>query len=160
MDLLWLFIIIFGAVVSLGQKSQKKAPEAEVNMPESIDPEAEFERQIRELLGETRPSAKPAESATPNNTTTQKQTAREASKSARRERVESVQNGTNYQTAIGNHKTLSTPAAKSKIKSNEAASKTNNQKQESSEVEQMIDDFSIEKAVIYAEILKPKYEEF
>lgn len=160
MDLLWLFIIIFGAVVSLGQKSQKKTLEGEGNMPETIDPEAEFERQIRELLGETRTSAKPAESTTPNTTTTQKQTAHETSKSARRERVASVQNGTNYQTSTVNHKAQSTPVEKTTIKSKEAVGKTTNQKQESSEVEQMIDDFSIEKAVIYAEILKPKYEEF
>ena len=64
MDLLWLFILIFGVVVSIGQKSQKKAPAEGETVPEELDPHQEFERRIRKLLQEDKPAAKPAASTT------------------------------------------------------------------------------------------------
>lgn len=130
MDLLWLFILIFGVVVSIGQKSQKKAPAEGETMPEEIDPHQEFERRIRELLQEDKPAAKPAASTT-------KQVATMATERAKVE------------------KTQSRVATK-----NMGAPRTKEQPKEADELDQIVNDFSIEKAVIYAEILKPKYEEY
>lgn len=130
MDLLWLFILIFGVVVSISQKSQKKAPVEGETVPEELDPNQEFERRIRELLQEDKPAAKPAASTT-------KQVATMATKRAKVE------------------KTQSRVATK-----NVGAPRTKEQPKEADEVDQIMNDFSIEKAVIYAEILKPKYEEY
>lgn len=130
MDLLWLFILIFGVVVSIGQKSQKKAPAEGETASEELDPHQEFERRIRELLQEDKPAAKPAASTT-------KQVATMATE---RVKVE---------------KTHSRVATK-----NVSAERQKEQPKEADELDQIVNDFSIEKAVIYAEILKPKYEEY
>ena len=130
MDLLWLFILIFGVVVSISQKSQKKAPAEGETVPEELDPHQEFERRIRELLQEDKPAAKPAASTT-------KQVATMATERAKVE------------------KTQSRVATK-----NMGAPRAKEQPKEADELDQIVNDFSIEKAVIYAEILKPKYEEY
>lgn len=130
MDLLWLFILIFGVVVSIGQKSKKKAPAEGETVPEELDPHQEFERRIRELLQEDKPAAKPASSTT-------KQVATMATERAKVE------------------KTQSRVAAKKAC-----AERAKEQPKEAEELDQIVNDFSIEKAVIYAEILKPKYEEY
>ena len=57
MDNFWIFIVIIGAVISLAQKSPKKASSSD-DTP-TADPQQELERQIRELLGE-KPASKPA----------------------------------------------------------------------------------------------------
>lgn len=130
MDLLWLFILIFGVVVSISQKSQKKAPTEGETASEELDPHQEFERRIRELLQEDKPAAKPAASTT-------KQVATMATERAKVE------------------KTQSRVATK-----NMGAPRAKEQPKEAEELDQIVNDFSIEKAVIYAEILKPKYEEY
>ncbi|MBE6204179.1 MAG: hypothetical protein E7136_02600 [Rikenellaceae bacterium] len=130
MDLLWLFILIFGVVVSIGQKSQKKAPTDGETVPEELDPQQEFERRIRELLQEDKPAAKPAASTT-------KQVATMATERAKVE---------NTQSRVATKKAC--------------AERPKEQPKEAEELDQIVDDFSIEKAVIYAEILKPKYEEY
>lgn len=130
MDLLWLFILIFGVVVSIGQKSQKKAPAEGETVPEELDPHQEFERRIRELLQEDKPAAKPAASTT-------KQVATMATERAKVEKTQSR---------------VATKKA--------CAERPKEQPKEAEELDQIVNDFSIEKAVIYAEILKPKYEEY
>ncbi len=130
MDLLWLFILIFGVVVSIGQKSQKKAPAEGETASKELDPHQEFERRIRELLQKDKPAAKPAASTT-------KQV---ATMTTERVKVE---------------KTQSRVATKKAC-----AERPKEQPKEEEELDQIVNDFSIEKAVIYAEILKPKYEEY
>lgn len=130
MDLLWLFILIFGVVVSIGQKSQKKAPAEGETASEELDPHQEFERRIRELLQEDKPAAKPAASTT-------KQVATMATERAKVEKTQSR---------------VATKKA--------CAERPKEQPKEEEELDQIVNDFSIEKAVIYAEILKPKYEEY
>lgn len=130
MDLIWLFILIFGVVVSIGQKSQKKAPAEGETVPEELEPHQEFERRIRELLQEDKPSVKPAASTT-------KQVAPMATERAKVEKTQSR---------------VATKKA--------CAERPKEQPKEAEELDQIVNDFSIEKAVIYAEILKPKYEEY
>ena len=130
MDLLWLFIIIFGVVVSIGQKSQKKASSEGEVAADELDPHQDLERRIRELLQEKKPAVKPAASAS----------TQVATMAIERAKVE---------------KTQSRVATK-----NMGAPRAKEQPKEAEELDQIVNDFSIEKAVIYAEILKPKYEEY
>ena len=99
-------------------------------MPEVLDPHQEFERRIRELLQEDKPAAKPVASAS----------TQVATMATERAKVE---------------KTQSRVATK-----NMGAPRAKEQPKEADELDQIVNDFSIEKAVIYAEILKPKYEEY
>lgn len=157
MDNFWIFIVIIGAVISLAQKSPKKAS-SEDNTP-TADPRQEWERQIRELLGEehtNKPTpAEPKRVETSTPAPTPKPTS----------------------TPIITHKnsadaTTSTPKPKQQNKieattTAKVATQVNNTKikaaaddEPNEMIGQIIDDFTMEKAVIYAEILKPKYEEY
>lgn len=130
MDLLWLFIIIFGVVVSIGQKSQKKAPSEGEVAADELDPHQDLERRIRELLQEEKSVTKPAASVVKPVTT---KTAEQAKEGRTQSRI---------------------------VTKNTTTEQEREQPKESEELDQIVNDFSIEKAVIYAEILKPKYEEY
>ena len=130
MDLLWLFIIIFGVVVSIGQKSQKKAPSEGEVAADELDPHQDLERRIRELLQEEKSVTKPAASVAKPVTT---KTAEQAKEGRTQSRI---------------------------VTKNTTTEQESEQPKESEELDQIVNDFSIEKAVIYAEILKPKYEEY
>lgn len=130
MDLLWLFIIIFGVVVSIGQKSQKKAPSEGEVAADELDPHQDLERRIRELLQEEKSVTKPAASVAKPVTT---KTAEQAKEGRTQSRI---------------------------VTKNTTTEQVREQPKESEELDQIVNDFSIEKAVIYAEILKPKYEEY
>jgi hypothetical protein len=130
MDLLWLFIIIFGVVVSIGQKSQKKAPSEGEVAADELDPHQDLERRIRELLQEEKSATKPAASVAKPVTT---KTAEQAKDGRTQSRI---------------------------VTKNTTTEQKREQPKESEELDQIVNDFSIEKAVIYAEILKPKYEEY
>lgn len=130
MDLLWLFIIIFGVVVSIGQKSQKKAPSEGEVAADELDPHQDLERRIRELLQEEKSVTKPTTSVSKPVTT---KTAEQAKDGRTQSRI---------------------------VTKNTTTEQEREQPKESEELDQIVNDFSIEKAVIYAEILKPKYEEY
>jgi hypothetical protein len=130
MDLLWLFIIIFGVVVSIGQKSQKKAPSEGEVAADELDPHQDLERRIRELLQEEKSVTKPAASVAKPVTT---KIAEQAKEGRTQSRI---------------------------VTKNTTTEQVREQPKESEELDQIVNDFSIEKAVIYAEILKPKYEEY
>lgn len=153
MDNFWIFIVIIGAVISLAQKSPKKASSSD-DTP-TADPQQELERQIRELLGE-----KPASKSAP----------------AEQKRVETpaptpiptpvIIKNNRVDTATS----ITKPKHQSKIKiaatakavthTNKATNKSATDDEPNEIIGQIVDDFTMEKAVIYAEILKPKYEEY
>ncbi len=146
MDNIWIFIVIIGAVISLAQKNQKKPMTESENAPQP-NPQEEWERQLREILGERpqtpaapKPASQPIErDITPEN----KQPAPSPSK---RVVAPSPKSKT----------TIQQPTNTKKEKAQEAQAKPEGE----INIESIIDDFSMEKAVIYAEILKPKYKEY
>ena len=109
------------------------------------NPQEEWERQLREILGEkpqTPAAPKPASQPIENSVAPKfKQPMPTQSK---RVAMPSPKNKTTSQQPINANKGNKTP------------SKSDND----INIEKIIDDFSMEKAVIYAEILKPKYEEY
>ena len=160
MDIFWLFIIIFGVVVSVGQKSQKRATEAEMQPQEPESPEAEMERRIREILGD-RPTRKMTTKSAEKSATEYDLSGprNDASKSQNR-RSDLWQNGATKSYAAKSDKGNLSASANTVKRQEAIGNSSKNEVRQSSELEQIIDDFSIEKATIYAEILKPKYEEF
>lgn len=151
MDNFWIFIVIIGAVISLAQKSPKKASSSD-DIP-TADPQQELERQIRELLGE-KPASKPApveqkrvEMPTPIPTPiitpkNRVDTATSITKPKHQSKIETA------------------ATAKAATHTNKATNKSTADDEPNEIIGQIVDDFTMEKAVIYAEILKPKYEEY
>lgn len=141
MSNLWIFIIIIGAVISLVQKQQAKQQR---NHPANGEPtpQAELERQLREFVfGEKPTSNTPTQSASIPQHNTQPTTATRpqfaAEFAAKRQNI-----------APKPHNT----AKDSTIEVEELGENTT--------AGRILNDFSMEKAVIYSEILKPKWEEF
>ena len=171
MDNIWIFLVIIGAIFSFAQKNQGKrqqgSDEADKGHEgeETVNPHEMLERRVRELLGEETPKSNPmpthkptrnAESATssqqstnrpmphtsvarPTMTTKQQQTAKSAISKPQAKRTQAI-------------------ASDGNIASQKAVSAQ--QKGRNEQIGQIIDDFSMQKAVIYSEILKPKFEEF
>jgi hypothetical protein len=155
MDNFWIFIVIIGAVISLAQKSPKKASSSD-DTP-TADPQQELERQIRELLGE-KPANKPAPAEqkrveTPAPAPTPIPTPIITPKN----RVDTATSITEPQQQS---KIKAAATAKVATHTNKATNKSTADDEPNEIIGQIVDDFTMEKAVIYAEILKPKYEEY
>lgn len=174
MDNIWIFLVIIGAIFSFAQKNQGKrqqgSDEADKGHKgeETVNPHEMLERRVRELLGEETPKSnpmpthKPARSA---DTTTSSQ--QSANHPMPRTSVARPTMTTKQQTVKS---ATSTPQYRSQAKRTQAIASDGNiasQKAVSAQtrghneqIGQIIDDFSMQKAVIYSEILKPKFEEF
>ena len=158
MDNIWIFIVIIGAVISLAQKNQKKPMPKSENAPQP-NPQEEWERQLREILGERpqmpaapKPASQPLEKSAAPEYKQPAQSKRVVMPSPKAQfKAQSQQATINTQK---NGATIQQPTNANK--GNEAQSKS----ESDINIEKIIDDFSMEKAVIYAEILKPKYEEY
>ena len=146
MDNIWIFLVIIGAVVSFAQKNQSKrqsksdkTTDAEHNDDRPLTPHEMLERRVREMLGEDTPQRVPSPKvALPS----QPAKAKPASKSIRTTTAQQ------RPAAVHNAKTVQS-----------AVTATNNQP-ENGQNSKIIEEFTMEKAVIYSEILKPKFEEF
>lgn len=162
MDNFWLILLIFGAISIFSRKNEKQSrtPEADAeggNQGEHIP--TEWERRIRELLGEENSSNVPQSSQNtatqPINPSKRVHTPTTIKRKEVNNTSQLVQNRATTgksamtQTTVNRQKAHST--IPDKIKEGEIGSK--------GEIETILEDFSMEKAVIYSEILKPKYEE-
>lgn len=160
MDNFWLYIIIFGAIISFVQRSSKQNTSKEENEPQ-MPTEEDIERQLRELLGDntTRPKQgrehPVAPSVRPIATTATD--IEQRSESIYTHPKPSVSKTTIHSTPKV-QKTASTCNTKSATTKSQA--KVAPQEEPTSNIEAVLEDFTMEKAVIYAEILKPKYEEY
>lgn len=175
MDNIWIFLVIIGAIFSFAQKNQGKrqqgSDEADEGRKgeETVNPHEMLERRVRELLGEETPKSnpmpthKPARSA---DTTTSSQQG--ANRPTLRTSVARPTMTTKQQQTAKS--AISMPQYRSQTKRTQAIAMDVNtipqkavsaqQKGCNEQIGQIIDDFSMQKAVIYSEILKPKFEEF
>ncbi len=167
MDNIWIFLVIIGAIFSFAQKNQSKrqgsdAPTEGNNDEEPVTPHEMMERRLRELLGEEQTKRVPTPASAPTSTTP---TARQGkikpthgTLDSRPTVATSQQNKATQTLSVAQHKAQQAKTANNKPSSptiKPAHASTNN-----GQIGQIIDDFSMEKAVIYSEILKPKFEEF
>ena len=172
MDNIWIFLVIIGAVFSFAQKNQSKrqgsdAPTEDNNGEEPVNPHEMMERRLRELLGEQQPKRVPtptvAPTAAPAPTTTVRQAknkptygtldSRPMSATAQHKNATQSPSAAQYKSQIA--KATSNSIARPSVKPAHTNANTNNE-----QIGQIINDFSMEKAVIYSEILKPKFEEY
>ncbi|MBQ2007104.1 MAG: hypothetical protein II236_00295 [Alistipes sp.] len=139
MDIFWVFILFFGIIVSIGQKASKKQAAADEDGESAPMSEQEMERRIREILEgkpiPQKPAPQPAVS-TPTVSPIKKVS------------TPKKQHLAPTPTAA---KTIKHPKEEDPIKQTEI---------KSGEIGQIVEDFTIEKAVIYSEIMNPKYKEY
>lgn len=172
----WIFFLFLG-IVALVKRNEiaNESKKSQSEQPPVEDIRREFERRLKELRGEIPPqgsaqrmqrgtmphptlqrpvASQPAttQSAMPRTTTAQPATPRTTT--ARPARP-SVQPNAQTQQAAQQGSTIrpsNNTAQNNQHQPNTTAAK--------SEVERMVEDFSIEKAVIYSEILEPKFKQF
>ena len=178
MDNLWIFLVIIGAVFSMVQKNQQKnKPVGEDNEP-TLAPQTEWERRVRELLGEDKT---PENRLKTSSTQVEPQKSRETTPESKMQPMAST---TTVQKPKMASQMISMNRGGSSIattaKSNSKATKSNNDNTtiktsgkakygnpikdgditaQNSEINEILEDFTMEKAVIYSEILRPKFEE-
>ena len=171
MDNIWIFLVIIGAIFSFAQKNQSKrqgsdAPSEGNNDEGPVTPHEMMERRLRELLGEEQTKRVPTPTSAPTSTTP---TARQGkikpihgTLESRPTTASSQQKTTTQTLSVAQHKAQQAKTANNNVNNKPSSpnikpahASTNN-----GQIGQIIDDFSMEKAVIYSEILKPKFEEF
>lgn len=141
MNEFWIFLVIAGIIISFANKDDKRGKKSQTTpSPESTseeDARAEMQRQLRKLLRErtTHEAQQPVTYTITPSATKQRNT------------PDKVQ-----------------PKAQPKVETQEppkaTPSKIKPSSGDNSQISGIIEDFTMEKAVIYAEILKPKYEEY
>lgn len=185
MDYIWIFFIVAWAAISLTQKNQKKRQQQE----EESDEQARevLQRQLEEIFGRRVHPAAPRPTATPAHMEPMS-TDSASAKSTTRHKVPTPPAETIYRTEVSippksaqhrseiprpadtSHRNIvnttsqrQLPNKRSNITEQQSvsAATTNAVKpQDNSELERIIGEFDMERAVIYSEILKPKYEEY
>lgn len=151
MNFLWFIILVAGAVASIMQKNQERQRTASREDDEPAhDPRQEWERRIRRMLGETDSASDGAERpVTPQPV---QHTAADTQTSARRKTTRHKQPEP-VKTAPSNRKTQQQTVAATR--NSAPADKTGPDGAGS-----ITDGFDLERAVVYSEILKPKFEEY
>ena len=139
MDIFWVFILFFGIIVSIGQKASKKQATADEEEEPASMSEQEMERRIREIL-----EGKPI----PQKPAPQPAVSTPAVSPIKKLSTLKKQYHTPTPTAA---KTIKHPKKEDPIKQTEI---------KNGEIGQIVEDFTIEKAVIYSEIMNPKYKEY
>ena len=147
MDNFWIYLIIGGIMLlapkgkSRTNKNKEEVSPTNDNREQHKDPE----RELRELLGESS-----AEYQTPSNTI-----------------IRPVQTNTHTSAKRVPSPKKASPTSNTRLRNTQAPKAQNPHKAPngtpvttSGQIEGILEDFTMEKAVIYSEILHPKYEEY
>ena len=176
MNSLWIIILIAGAVISIAQKNQQRQRNVGPNDDPTLDPQAELERRMREIFGDITPSESETTDAAPTTTAT---TVQQVNQMERPVIPQQAQAATTTMRANTYSSTIQKPNYTTKpsfgsVSAQNSAKVANNKVNkaiqsdpikegditaQNSEINKIIDDFTMEKAVIYSEILRPKFEE-
>ncbi len=160
MDIFWIFILIFGVIVSIGQKASKQQAPTDVESETAPSPEEEMERRIRELLEgkQTPPKApRPVQPAAKPAAPQKSFTPAHAAPPQRAAAPQRVATPTRPSTTPAR---ATKSATKASTRTNKISDPIKNGEIKQSELGRMIDEFTIEKATIYAEIMNPKYKDY
>lgn len=174
MDNFWIFLVIIGAIFSFAQKNQGKRQQGSDEAAEgregeeTVNPHEMLERRVRELLGEDSPKSNPmpthkptrnAESATSSQQGANRPTLRTSvarpTMTTKQQTTKSAASMTQYRSQTKQAQAIASDGNIASQKAVSAQTRGHNE-----QIGQIIDDFSMQKAVIYSEILKPKFEEF
>ncbi len=180
MDNIWIVLLILGAVISLTQKSPKRHPQQE---PEDEDTARELRKQLEEIFGRReehhsapRPTATPKTSPARSDAMPQTPPPYPATETKTAASGPSMSSEAHMLNAADRHvrdtshrnKSMTEASARRQLQTENndispqryAAATSATTHHSDSELERIIGEFDMERAVIYSEILKPKYEEY
>lgn len=184
MDNIWIILLIVGAVISLTQKNTKRRPQTDSD--EEEQPRDVLQKHLEEIFGrgEEHPAA-PRPTAMPMPQPPVRKPSAETADTAPAARPKTQDTAPRQQTAEPKkhiRSTAETSARDTSHRNQAMAQATRRQQQQKppaieqqqlrkgsaqtpahhsdNELERIIEEFDMERAVIYSEILKPKYEEY
>jgi len=184
MDNIWIILLIVGAVISLTQKNTKRRPQTDSD--EEEQPRDVLQKHLEEIFGrgEEHPAA-PRPTAMPMPQPPVRKPSAESADTAPAARPKTQDTAPRQQTAEPKkhiRSTAETSARDTSHRNQAMAQATRRQRQQKppaieqqqlrkgsaqtpahhsdNELERIIEEFDMERAVIYSEILKPKYEEY
>lgn len=128
------------------------------------DEKQEIERRIREILGEPQPqkrvvTAQPAKRVAPAQSATPRPAVRPARPKVKVQSTHTSLEQITPEISMSSHRLTQSATSRSTATPKKAQTAPT-EVTDKSELDAMIDDFSIEKAVIYSEILEPKFKEY
>ena len=173
LDNIWIFVVIIGAVISIAQKNQQRQRNVGPNDAPTLDPQAELERRMREIFGDITLSESETADVTPTTTVQQVEQMERPVNPQQAQAATTTMRANTYSSTIQKPNYTTKPSFSSVSAQNStkvAINKANKTMQsdpikdgditaQNSEINKIIDDFTMEKAVIYSEILRPKFEE-
>ena len=184
MDNIWIILLIVGAVISLTQKNTKRRQQTDSD--EEEQPRDVLQKHLEEIFGrgEEHPAA-PRPTAMPMPQPPVRKPSAESADTAPAARPKTQDTAPRQQTAEPKkhiRSTAETSARDTSHRNRAMAQATRRQQQQKppaieqqqlrkgsaetpahhsdNELERIIEEFDMERAVIYSEILKPKYEEY
>lgn len=183
MDNIWIILLIVGAVISLTQKNTKRRPQTD---SDEEQPRDVLQKHLEEIFGrgEEHPAA-PRPTAMPMPQPPVRKPSADSADTAPAARPKTQDTAPRQQTAEPKkhiRSTAETSARDTSHRNQAMAQATRRQQQQKpsaiqtqqlrkgsaetpahhsdNELERIIEEFDMERAVIYSEILKPKYEEY
>lgn len=182
MDNIWIILLIVGAVISLTQKNTKRRPPTD---SDEEQPRDVLQKHLEEIFGRgaehptaPRPTAMPmpqppvrkpsaesadtAPAARPTAQSTAQQQAAEPKKHIRSTAETSARDTSHRNQAMAQATRRQQQQKPSSIQTQQLrkGSAETPAHHSDNELERIIEEFDMERAVIYSEILKPKYEEY
>ena len=184
MDNIWIILLIVGAVISLTQKNTKRRPQTDSD--EEEQPRDVLQKHLEEIFGrgEEHPAA-PRPTSMPRPQPPVRKPSAETADTAPAARPKTQDTAPRQQTTEPKkhiRSTAETSARDTSHRNRAMAQATRRQQQQKppaieqqqlrkgsaetpahhsdNELERIIEEFDMERAVIYSEILKPKYEEY
>ncbi len=183
MDNIWIILLIVGAVISLTQKNTKRRPQTD---SDEEQPRDVLQKHLEEIFGRgAEHPAAPRPTAMPMPQPPVRKPSAESADTAPAARPKTQDTAPRQQTAEPKkhiRSTAETSARDTSHRNQAMAQATRRQQQQKpsaiqtqqlrkgsaetpahhsdNELERIIEEFDMERAVIYSEILKPKYEEY
>lgn len=146
--LLFIAIVGIASIIKLFKAAAQKEGET-TNAPTPQERE-DIERRIREILGQPSVQTAPAQTTTPTKPSKSRVVTPQSNQAKPKSRV-------TYKATTTTSKTDSFKAEQPQQAANPPATNPSPAK---SEIEGIMEDFSLERAVIYSEILEPKFKEY
>ena len=164
----WIFFLFMGIVALVKRKEmasqEDTTPQNTPTGAPTEDEKQEIERRIREILGEPQPqkrvvTAQPAKRVAPAQSATPRPAVRHARPKVKAQSTHTSLEQITPEISMSSHR-LTQPTPSRSTATSKKAQTAPTEVTDKSELDAMIDDFSIEKAVIYSEILEPKFKEY
>lgn len=160
----WIFFLFIGIVALVKRKELASNDDTSTASAPTDAEKSEIERRIKEIFGEVESSQKTSSAPTtspamsrPRPATTPIQTPKKVNEARP---LSAYTSSSRAKAPITQQQAIKPQQGSKLYQSTSTPSNAPKTAESHSELERMIDDFTLEKAVIYAEILEPKFKEY